>query len=149
MKSQDFTTTFVVDKTPEETLKAINDVRGWWNGDLKGSSHKLHDEFEVHFGDVHYSKQKLTELVPGKRVVWLVTDSKLNFLKNKGEWTGTTISFDLTTEGDTTQVRFTHKGLVPEIECYQACAGAWTDYMKNSLKDYITSGKGQPHHNAE
>jgi hypothetical protein len=35
-------------------------------------------------------------------------------------------------------------GLVPQAECYTACAPAWTQYIGHSLKSLITSGKGDP-----
>jgi hypothetical protein len=144
MENKDFTTTILVDQTPGEAFAAITNVEGWWTENIKGNSQKLDDEFEVQFGDVHYSKQKLVDVVPGEKVVWLVTDSKLAFVKDQTEWTGTKISFDITKQGNQTQVRFTQHGLVPAFECYGDCSNAWTDYIQNSLRDLITTGKGKP-----
>ncbi len=96
------------------------------------------------YKDVHYSKQKITEFIPGKRVVWLVLDSFLNFVKDKTEWNGTKIVFEVSKKGDKTEIRFTHQGLAPEIECFDACSNAWGSYINGSLRSLITKGKGQP-----
>lgn len=144
MNNQHYTVSFLVDQTPQEAFQAINNVNGWWTENVVGSSEKLNDEFEVYFEDVHYSRQKLIEVVPDKRVVWRVTDSKLNFIKNKAEWTNTEITFDISKKGGRTEIRFTHIGLAPGVECYDACSGAWSDYITNSLRKLITTGKGKP-----
>ena len=144
MKNQNFTTTFKVDQTPEEAFAAINNVRGWWSGEIEGSTDKLGDEFTYRYKDIHYSKQKVTELIPGKKVVWLVLDSYLNFIEDKSEWKGTNITFEIAKKGDKTEVRFTHVGLVPDYECYGACSNAWGSYINGSLRSLITTGKGQP-----
>ena len=144
MKSQNYSTAFTVDQTPEEAFAAINDVRGWWSGNIEGSTNKLGDEWTYRYKDVHYSKQKITELVPGKKVVWHVLDSYLNFIEDKSEWNGTKITFEIGKKGDKTEVRFSHLGLVPEVECYDACANAWGGYVNSSLRTLITKGKGQP-----
>ena len=144
MNNQSLTISILVDQAPDEAFEAINNVRGWWTENLVGSTQKQNDEFEVRFGDVHYSRQKLTEVIPGKKVVWLITDSKLNFIKDKSEWTGTKISFEITEQGHKTQIKFTHQGLVPAIECYGDCSNAWTYYIGNSLLNLITTGKGLP-----
>ena len=83
MKSQNLTFTITVDQTPEEAFAAINNVRGWWSGEIDGNTDTLAAEWSYRYKDIHYSKQRITELVPGRRVVWLVVDSYLNFVEDK------------------------------------------------------------------
>jgi uncharacterized protein YndB with AHSA1/START domain len=144
VKKKDFTTTFSVGQSPQEVFDAINNVRGWWSEEIDGSTDKLGAEFKFHHKDVHRSTQKITELVPGKKVVWHVSDAQLNFVKNKTEWTGTDVVFEITRKGEKTELRFTHVGLVPAFECYGDCSGAWGFYINDSLRSLITTGKGQP-----
>ncbi len=72
MMKQGFTTSFSVDQTPQEAFAAINNVRGWWSGQIEGDTDKLGAEFTYRYKDVHLSKQKITEFIPGKKVVWRV-----------------------------------------------------------------------------
>jgi len=143
MEQQDFTTSILVDQTPMEAFDAINNVRAWWPGEIEGNTTKLNDEFIYRYKKIHYSKQKLVEVIPGKKVVWLVTDSSLNFVENKTEWTGTKIIFEISEKNNKTQIRFTHQGLVPQYECFDSCSNAWGDIIKNGLRRLITEGKGQ------
>jgi len=149
MSTTNFTTTLQVGQTPNEVFDAINNVRGWWSETVEGGTHQLNDEFIYRHKDLHYSKQKLIEVVPGKRVVWLVTDSQLNFIKDKKEWNGSQISFDISEKDGKTQIVFTHHGLVPEKECFTACFDGWSYYLHKSLLPLITKGKGQPDLKAE
>ena len=144
MTTPDFTTTILVDQSPAAAFDAINNVRGWWSEEIEGSTNKLNEEFNYHFEDVHRCKMKLIELIPTEKVVWLVLDNYFKFTKDKSEWTGTKIIFEITEQDNKTQIRFTHQGLVPEYECYEICRGAWTNYIQNSLRSLITTGKGQP-----
>ena len=144
MSDVGFTTSFTVDRTPEEAFAAINNVRGWWSGDIEGNTDKLGDEFAYRYEDVHYSKQRITESIPGTKVVWHVLDGYLNFVQDKTEWTGTDIVFEVSTIGDKTEVRFTHVGLVPAYECFENCSSAWGFYITSSLRNLIATGEGQP-----
>ena len=143
MKDHNFTIAFTVNQTPEAAFAAITNVRGWWSEDIEGRTDKLGAEFKYHFRDIHRCTMKITELVPGKKVVWRVLDNYFNFTKDTTEWTGTDIIFDVSRKGDKTEVRFTHQGLVLEYECYDACSDGWSTYIKGSLKDLIATGKGQ------
>ena len=144
MKNQDYTAIVTVDNSIQDTFQTINNVTKWWTDDLTGNSQKLDDEFTVHFGEIHKTAQKILELVPDRKVVWLVTASKLNFIKDEEEWKNTKISFELSRKDDKTQIHFTHFGLVPDVECFKACTKGWDYYIKGSLFKLLTEGKGTP-----
>lgn len=138
---QNYTTTFAVEQTPEEVFAAINNVRAWWTGELEGSTDKLGDEFTYRYETAHRSTQRVTELVPGRKVVWHVVDAELNFVRDKAEWTGTDIAFEIARNGDKTDIRFTHIGLVPDHECFDDCSNAWGYYINGSLRNLIATGR--------
>lgn len=142
--TQDFSKTYLFSQSPEEVFNAVNNVRRWWSEGLEGESQKQGDEFTYRYQNFHYSKHKLTEVLDNQRVVWLTTDSRLSFTADPAEWTGTTISFDISKEGDQTKLVFTHHGLNTTLECYGACTGGWTNYLDKSLVPLITTGKGAP-----
>jgi Activator of Hsp90 ATPase homolog 1-like protein len=144
MKAKDYTTSFTVDQSPEEAFRAIKNVRGWWSEEIEGSTDKFGDEFTYRYKDVHNCKMKLIEVIPHKKVVWLVVDNYFNFTKDKSEWKGTKITFEVSEKDNKTEIRFTHLGLVPEYECFDICSNAWGSYMNGSLRTLITTGKGQP-----
>ena len=144
MNIQDFTTTILVDKTPQEIFDAINNVRGWWSGEIEGETNTPGAEFTYQVPGTHISKQKITEFIPAKKVVWHVTDANLSYLKDKSEWRGTDIVFEIKKTGDKTEVRFTHKGLVPACECYDAVSNAWSMLINDNLRNLIITGKDQP-----
>ncbi|MHA4806967.1 SRPBCC family protein [Flavitalea flava] len=158
MTTTDFTATIAVSQTPHEVFNAINNVRGWWSEEIEGPTQKLHDIFKYHFEDIHRCQIKLIEVVPDQKVIWLVMDNyfkpgifpgashKLTAeaIANETEWVNTTIHFEIAEKNGKTQLRFTHKGLVPEYECYEICENGWNHYIRESLLALITTGKGQP-----
>jgi len=142
MNNQNYSTTIEVECTPNVVFNHIKEVSKWWSKDFEGSSTKLNDEFVICHGDRHYSKQKLIEVVADKRIVWLVVDSKLNWIeKDKYEWTNTKMVFEITSQGGKSVLHFTHEGLVPEKECYAMCEKGWNMVIKDWLFNFITVGK--------
>jgi hypothetical protein len=145
MKSEvDYTQSFLVGKAPGSVFNAINDIGKWWSTNLKGSSLAVGDEFEVRFGDIHYSRHKIVESVPFQRIVWLVTESKLNFVDTHNEWTGTYNVFEIGPEDGKTRVTFRHLGLRPDLKCFANCSKGWDQYIIGSLFPYILNGQGHP-----
>ena len=144
MKNRDLTVSITVDTSPAEAYAAINNVRGWWSEKITDPTDKVGKEWVYRYKDIHYSKQKTLELLTNKKVVWQVTDSTLSFTKDKSEWNGTHPTFDIFKKGDKTEIRFTHVGLDPTVECFEACTKGWDYYINTSLKSLIETGKGKP-----
>lgn len=144
MSAQDFTTTIVLDQSPENVFKAIQNVRGWWSEEVEGKTADLNDEFNYHYEDIHRCKIKLTEVIPNKKMVWLIQENYFSFTEDDTEWTNTKAVFEISTENNKTQLVFTHQGLVPDYECYEVCKSGWTNYIQNSLQKLIATGKGEP-----
>ena len=148
MTTKNYTMSFSVDQSANDVFAAIKNVRGWWSPQIDGATDALSAEFTFQHKGIHRSTQKITAFVPGKKVVWHVTDSHIAFVQDKAEWKGTDVVFEITEEGGKTELLFTHIGLVPTIECYGDCSGAWAYLINDSLRSLITTGRGKPLQNA-
>lgn len=73
---------------------------------------------------------KVLELESAGRVLWHVIDGP-------AEWIGTTVSWELTQEGDYTIVLFKH------VEFMHHCNTKWAIFLM-SLKSPVETGKGAP-----
>ena len=143
MENRNFTTTILVEQSPAEVFKAINNPRAWWSEDIEGNTDKLNEEWNYHFGDNHRSKMKTIEIVSEQKIVWLVEENYFKNAKDQSEWVGNKITFEISKQGNKTQLVFTQIGLVPTYDCYKSCEWAWTGFVEKSLHDLITTGKGQ------
>jgi hypothetical protein len=136
MKEQNFQFSFTSSKSSSEVFAHLINPKTWWVGlfgeTLEGKSEDINDEFSFKAGEgMHYSNQKLVEVISNKKIVWLVTESNLTFLNNVNEWAGSRICFEIEEVGKHTQITFAHEGLLPQMECYGSCSSAWTQYMQN------------------
>ncbi|MBS1669728.1 MAG: SRPBCC domain-containing protein [Bacteroidetes bacterium] len=146
MENKSFSTSIEISTSPEEVFNAIKDITKWWSSeDFEGSSSKLGDEFIIHHPNQHHSVQRVIEVVPNKKIVWLVTGSTLYWLqKDQQEWTNTKMTFDISPKDKKTILQFSHEGLVPEKECYAMCEKGWTKVIKDWLFYYLTTGTSSP-----
>ena len=149
MTAQSHTSSFTVDRSPREVSDAVTDVRAWWLQQIEGDPTAVGNEFGFTVPGVHRSRMRVTELVPGERVVWRVLDNHMSFVEDQSEWIGTEIRFDIERVGGATELRFTHVGLSPADQCYDVCSNAWASYIGGSLRRLVTTGEGAPSSNPD
>lgn len=142
MSKPSYTTEFTVTESPERVYRAVASVRDWWTETIEGSTTDLGDEFVFSDAGIRFARFHIAEAVPGRRMVWEVRDSYLTFVDDHDEWTGTRVIFEVTESSGETTLHFTHEGLRPAVECYDACSRGWGACM-HSIKKLITTGVSQ------
>ena len=143
MAKKNFHRIIKVNASADEAMKKISQVNCWWAKKVKGKTEKLHDKFTVDFGETNVDFQ-ITELVKNKKVIWKVADCNLHWINNKKEWNGTEAVFEVSEKKKSSQIDFTHIGMLPGIECYEGCEVGWTEHVTVSLVKFINDGKGIP-----
>ena len=125
-----------VTKSPNDVFNHIIELSKWWPEEFVGDNFKLNSEFVLKTGGGHYSKNRVIEFVPGKKVVWIATDGKRT--TDNFDWTGTKMIFELSRKGGNTLIQFTYDGVVLEneqdrlVEICDVC-------IKNLLYNFIES----------
>ena len=143
MKKKNYITTnysvaIEVAKSPGDVFSHLINLKKWWPEEFEGESIKLNSEFVFRTGDTHYSKNKVIEFVPYKKVVWITTESIRK--TDNYDWTGTKFIFELTSKGDNTLLKFTYDGIILENESerlIQICDMT----IKEMFYNFITCGK--------
>jgi uncharacterized protein YndB with AHSA1/START domain len=142
METNNFNISISAKISADEAIRKISNVPGWWGVTFSGNSEKQNDEFVIKMGGDSFFDFNVAELIPGKRIVWAITDCNMPWYSDKKEWANTRLIFDINEKEGTTTVNFTHDGLTPEVECYKDCVPGWTHWIKTSLFSYFTTGNG-------
>ena len=144
--SAEFTTTISLDQSPEDVFDASTTFvsGGPQKSTVVPTNSELRSCTDTDTKTFTAPPRRSLNSCPEKKVVWHVVESHIHFVADKTEWNGTNVVFEITRKGDNTELRFTHVGLVPAIQCYGDCVGAWGFYINDSLRNLITKGKGQP-----
>jgi uncharacterized protein YndB with AHSA1/START domain len=143
MKQEDYHSSITANISATEAVERIGRVSDWWTAGVQGNSRNVGDAFTVRFGET-FVTFKVVEVIPDKRIVWLVTDCNLHWIKNRTEWKGTKVAWDVLPENGVSRISMTHFGLVPGMECYNDCTSGWNFYVTESLFKLLTAGKGLP-----
>jgi hypothetical protein len=139
-KSANYTVEIEVAKSPDDVFNHVINLSKWWPEEFEGESIKLNTEFVFRTGDTHYSKNKVVEFVPNKKVVWVTTESMRK--TDNYDWTGTKFIFELTSKGDHTQLKFTYDGVVLKNE-YDRLVQICDMTIKEIFYNFITYGKAK------
>ena len=145
MKNQNYVSTnysveIELAKSPNNVFNHLINLRNWWPEDFEGEDIKLNSEFTFTTGDSHYSKNKVIEFLPNKKVIWLTIESIRK--TDNFDWQGTKMIFELTPKGDNTIVKFTYDGVVLENE-YDRLVQICNLTLKEMFYNYIINGKGK------
>ncbi len=141
MRKNDYHISFETGAAPGEAFDYITNVGEWWTKSFKGGAGRIGDVFSVTFGATSVDFT-VVESVPPGRLVWEVTDCHLDWLKDKKEWKGTRVVWEVSEKGKTVIIGMTHKGLVPGMECYQDCEKGWNEHVGESLPKLMSGDKG-------
>ncbi len=144
MTTHDYHSNIVAEIAPQEAFEKITRVSEWWAKDFEGKSAEANDVFTVRFKSGDMYKMKVAEIVPQKKIVWEVIDSYQGWHEEHTEWVGTKIVWDVLPQKDSTEVKMTHAGLVPEFECFDKCSQGWDYLMQKSLSKFLTENTGLP-----
>jgi hypothetical protein len=74
METKNFNCSITTKISASEAIKKISQVPAWWGVAFIGSAEKQGDEFVIKMGGDSFFNFTVSELIPNKRVVWLVTD---------------------------------------------------------------------------
>ena len=138
MKKTNYSVVIEVEKSPDDVFNYVINLSQWWPEEFEGEDIKLNDEFVFRSGDSHYSKNKVIEFVPNKKVIWLVTESIRR--RDNYEWTGTKMIFELVPKDGSTMLKFTYDGVVLENE-YDRLVQICDMTIKEKLYNFIVNGK--------
>src|SRR5215204_2988286 len=137
MKKPDYQHTLNVATGPQQVFEAVTQrIQEWCSTDYTGAALKVGDRFTVRFGPT-FKTMEITAIIPGRKVEWMCVDQYIETppgiapLKNKTEWIGTRITWDI--KGDTAPATLTqtHEGLTEEVECWAICEQGWNQTLQS------------------
>lgn len=147
MGEANYSIEFVCPASAEKVFHALTkNIHHWWTTNIEGVS-EVGAQLKFTFGST-YKVMQVEKLVPQKCVVWKCTEAHIDLaeLKNKSEWVGTTLRWDIAeVNTNQTEIHFQHIGLTPEVECYGICSMAWESFLTKSFQNYLLTGKGNPY----
>ncbi|MDM1553282.1 SRPBCC domain-containing protein [Chryseobacterium indologenes] len=142
-----YTNTIEVKTTENKAYDALAyKINLWWTEMFEGASAQIGDVFTIRFGESIHKTMRVEEAIPDTKIIWYVEDSLIALpeLKNQTEWIGTTIIWEIQQTEESSQIKVTHLGLNPDVECYDICSNGWVQFL-GSLKLFLETGTGTPY----
>ena len=119
-------------------LTQPDEIGHWWTNDLNATP-EVGSLAEFRFGEWgdFVLRFEVAELDRDKKVRWIYRFGSV------AQWTGTSITWQLTPVHIGTMLVFTHEGFAKKDEVYEQTRGNW-NYFLSSLKSYLETGQGTP-----
>ena len=146
MKGLDYTTEVQIAASPKSVYQAITrNIDQWWT-ELYTPAAQPGDYLEVCFEQGTCWKMQVAASEENQALAWKVLEAnhELDKFTRKDEWQGTTIEWRIRKTGAGSAVTLIHRGLVPELECFDICRAGWAFFL-GSLKDFLETGTGHPY----
>lgn len=140
-----------VTATEDACFQAVaTQMNEWWTQTTEGSLVKVGDKvtarFPPSFG--HWTFEAKVFDRPNRiEMVCIDAHHKVEGQPEEidQEWLGTKIIWDISAAGDKTEIRMTHDGLTPTLNCWDICLDGWNHFFKSSLKAFLDGEKPNPH----
>src|SRR4051812_30445346 len=139
-KTVSYSVAIELSKSPAEVFDHLIDLSKWWPEGFEGDSLQINSEFIFKTGASHYSKNKVVEFVPTRKIIWLTTESLRK--TDNFDWTGTKMIFELTPKNDGTLLTSTYNGVVFDNEydrLVQVCDFVIKDKLYNLIESFTTT----------
>lgn len=131
----------------ENAFNAVSrEIDKWW-GKVDNPVSKVGNEFSIFFGKTVW-RFLITEFSPYDKITWkcIKAEHYHQGLTNiKEEWLNNELYWNFKKNDDFVEISLLHKGLTPDLNCYNVCELAWDFFIPTSLKSYLETGQGNPH----
>jgi uncharacterized protein YndB with AHSA1/START domain len=130
---------FPIRVTPDRVFEAVTQPQGldqWWTIRSTGEP-VVGTTYELDFGPQYQWRAVVARSVPGEAFELRLTEADT-------DWTGSTVSFDLSPSASGTQVRFAHRGWPEANGHYRTSCHCWALYLR-ILRRYLEFGETVPY----
>lgn len=154
MDANSYSAEIVTDATPEAAFAAVaSEMDKWWTTSVEGRFEKPGDKVKVVFPpDFGHWTFKATRMEAPSRIEMECVDARHRVPGQPRdidrEWEGTVIVWEFRGRGAGSEVRMHHRGLTPQLKCWDICVDGWNFFFRSSLKDYLDGKPASPHRTA-
>jgi len=127
-----------------DAIAAPGGTNGWWttDGDVVKAPGQL---LRLNWSATDHIVFRIDRADRPSLMRWTCVAQHDRNLPRPDEWVGTTLTFSLGASDRTADLRFTHHGLVPALDCFDMCEGGWNFFLRRSLKQLVEVGRGLPY----
>lgn len=150
-KPENYKSTIDVRATPGKAYEAlVREMSHWWSTEIEGSLDRTGQKVTVSFPPNNGAWTfEATKLVDGKLIELRCVDAYHVVAGQPAEiekeWLDTTLRWVIVPHNDGARIMFEHKGLTPELFCFDICHEGWDFFFGRSLSAYLNDGTGLPH----